>query len=121
VTQLRETMREDAALSNSLLAAATRRALQLLDRFDDTARLGTTERLARLLFRLGGGQPGGPAGALIVDVRQQELADMAFTTVPTVSRILGRWEAQGLVTRQRGQVVVHRPAALAEVAGLEVD
>jgi CRP/FNR family transcriptional regulator, nitrogen oxide reductase regulator len=47
---------------------------------------------------------------------RQDLADLAGTTLHTVSRTLGSWEAQGHVRRGRRRVVVTDVAALNELA-----
>jgi CRP-like cAMP-binding protein len=64
-------------------------------------------RLARLILRLaepaGGGRP--PA----VVAMQPDLAELLGTTPPTLSRILGRWEARGIVGAGRERIVVTDP------------
>jgi CRP-like cAMP-binding protein len=71
-------------------------------------------RLARAVLRLvrSGGSHKAPAVALM----QQDLAQLIGTTPPTLSRILGRWEAQGLVLAGRERIVVKDPHGLAAIA-----
>lgn len=118
----RKELHHSADLANSLLRAVSRRAHQLLDRFNDITGLPVEQRLARILLRLAGefGQHSGPWSSK-VDIRQQDLAEMAMTTVPTVSRCLSRWEREGIVVAGRGAVKIEQIGRLAEIAGIHLD
>lgn len=48
---------------------------------------------------------------------RQDLAEMAGTTLHTVSRTLSKWEAAGIVAGGRQRVVILKPHALAAIAG----
>ena len=48
-----------------------------------------------------------------IHLSQTDLAQLTGTTVPTVSRLLGRWEKLGVVSVRRKAVQVHDLAALA--------
>lgn len=93
-----------------------------MDRFDDVAGLTVEAKLARLLLRLSG-EFGRHIDdlAIAIDIRQQDLAELAYTTVPTVSRTLANWKAQNLVFSGRGHIVIPHLAALAQVAGIHLD
>lgn len=55
------------------------------------------------------------AGVVISDgIGQKELADLAGTTVFTVSRELGKLERQGVLEKGRGRIVVLNPAKFLE-------
>jgi len=75
-------------------------------------------RLARALIRLaahGGLQT--PVGVEIAHpVTRQELADLISATLFTVSRLLARWEQQGLVATERRHIVIAKPEGLAVLA-----
>lgn len=118
----REVLRRDNVLANLVLEVVTRRARQLTDRFDDVAGLPVEERLARLLLRLSW-QDGRTAGdaSVVLKLRQQELADMCFTTVPTVSRTLTQWQQSGIVTASRGRIRIPRLSRIAELTGIDLD
>jgi CRP-like cAMP-binding protein len=76
------------------------------------------QRLARALIRLAGqaGQQT-PTGVLIdLPLSRVDLAEMTGTTIYTASRVLSRWEHQGLVETGREWVLVRQPSALAAVA-----
>jgi CRP/FNR family transcriptional regulator, nitrogen oxide reductase regulator len=49
-----------------------------------------------------------------IRLSQADLAQLTGTTVPTVSRLLGRWEKLGIVSVRREAVQVHDLAALAQ-------
>jgi CRP-like cAMP-binding protein len=82
-----------------------------------TQRVG--QRLAMTLVRLGrqcGRQT--EDGILITHaLTRQELADLAGTTLYTVSRTLSEWEASGVITSHRRQLVIRSPARLNDLAG----
>ena len=81
-----------------------------------TQRVG--QRLAMTLVRLGrqcGRQT--DDGILITHaLTRQELADLAGTTLYTVSRTLSEWEASGVIASRRRQLVIRSPARLGELA-----
>ncbi|TVV71024.1 Crp/Fnr family transcriptional regulator [Sphingomonas solaris] len=118
----RETVRQDSGLAQSFLQAVARRAVQLMDRFDDIAGLDVEARLARLLLRLCAdfGQHDDDL-AVVIDIRQHDLAELAFTTVPTVSRVLSKWRADGIASTQRGQVTIPHLSRLAARGGVHLD
>jgi len=122
VTLFHETLRHDNDLANLLLQVVARRAEQMTDRFDDVAGLPVEERLARLLLRLSfqNGRLGGDS-SVVLKLRQQDLADMCFTTVPTVSRTLTSWEQSGIVVASRGRIRIPRLARVAALTGVELD
>jgi CRP-like cAMP-binding protein len=47
---------------------------------------------------------------------QKELAELAGTTIYTVSRVLSGWEHIGIVTKSRGRVIVSDRGKLEEIA-----
>jgi CRP-like cAMP-binding protein len=49
---------------------------------------------------------------------QRDLADMAGTTIYTVSRVLSVWERAGTLTKSRSGIVLHSPKTLDELAKL---
>ena len=120
------------------LAYSTFDALRLtepsVDRFLLGLLAGHVDRLShRLLEALyverrpsGGPAPAGPGGDLrrrpggpvTIPLTQNELADLAGGSRPTVNEILQRLAAQGAVSLGRGRVVVEDRAALERRAGL---
>jgi len=75
------------------------------------------ERLAHILAGLARviGQNG--AEGVELDVTNEELASAANITLFTASRLLSRWQKQGLVRKSRGKIIVRSPEKLvAEVS-----
>lgn len=66
------------------------------------------QRLSRTLLRLAEqiGQTTDKGVLLDLPLSRQELAEMTGTTLYTVSRLLSRWEAEGLVSTGRERVVL---------------
>lgn len=54
-----------------------------------------------------------------IHLSQTDLAQLTGTTVPTVSRLLGRWEKLGIVSVRREAVQVHDVDALAQLSESE--
>jgi CRP/FNR family transcriptional regulator, nitrogen oxide reductase regulator len=69
--------------------------------------------LTRLVEKVG---EHGPEGVEIpFPISRQDLADMVGTTLHTVSRTLGMWDAQGRVKRGRCRIIVTDAASLAQI------
>ncbi|MFZ5819950.1 MAG: helix-turn-helix domain-containing protein, partial [Chloroflexota bacterium] len=76
------------------------------------------QRIARVLLRLAG-QSGKRVdeGVLIeLPFSRQELAEMAGTTLYTVSRVLSSWEKQGLIATGRERVTLTSPHDVMRIA-----
>lgn len=103
--------------------ATARRALRLIARHvqDNWNRIHAfmtqpvARRLARELLRLTHARRS--AKSTHVSIVQQDLAELLGTTPPTLSRILGRWEALGLVAAGREHIIILHPEELARLAG----
>ena len=52
------------------------------------------------------GRPQGKATEITDRALQADIADLATTTIYTVSRVLNRYEQSGLLTRKRGHIVI---------------
>jgi CRP/FNR family transcriptional regulator, nitrogen oxide reductase regulator len=80
-------------------------------------------RIARALLRLlrHTGQAIGGGLEIAFPLSQHELAQMAGTTVFTVSRTLGHWESEGVLERGRRKVVIRQPETLLRIAGESPD
>ena len=90
---------------------------ELQERFRQAATEHVNKRLARTLIRLGSQNGKKIDDGILIDLplTQQELAEMAGTTLFTVSRILSRWEDQGLVICSRERVVIRYPHGLLKI------
>ena len=58
------------------------------------------------------GEGGIPAGEIVIEATQSELAELAGSSRESASRFLADLERAGVVTTGRGRVVVHDPEAL---------
>jgi CRP/FNR family transcriptional regulator, nitrogen oxide reductase regulator len=76
------------------------------------------QRVARAILRLA--QQAGKrveAGVLIeFPLSREDIAQMTGTTLHTVSRILSRWEQEGLVDSGRQRITIQKPHALVVIA-----
>ena len=113
---LQELFRAVPRLQANVLEIVGAHAREMLDRFREMATEPVPRRLARALLRLVPRERPGQDDALIVGVTQQDLAEMAGTTLYTVSRVLSEWEAIGAVTTGRGRVHVRSLGRLQEIA-----
>ena len=90
-----------------------------LTRVRELATERVEQRVAHTLLRLARPQGRADAPALVVPhpVTQQELAEMAGTTLYTVNRILSRWKAEGVLrAAPRGRISIVSRHKLEEAA-----
>lgn len=115
---LAQLMERYPRIALNVMAVQAGQYRQLLDRYQQLLTERVERRVARMLLRLAG-QAGQKAedGVLIgLPLSREDLADMTGTTLYTVSRILSRWERQGLVEAGRERVLIHQPHALVAIA-----
>ena len=115
---LAQLMERYPRIALNVMAVQAGQYRQLLDRYQQLVTERVERRVARTLLRLAG-QVGQKAedGVLIgLPLSREDLAEMTGTTLYTVSRILSRWERQGLVETGRERVLIHQPHALVAVA-----
>lgn len=77
------------------------------------------QRIAHALLRLlnQSGQESGTAGEIAFPVTRQDVAEIASTTLYTVSRTLHAWQEAGILGGGRRRIVVCDPLALVRIAG----
>lgn len=110
-------------LKSNILEEITRRMAGVLTMNQELATERVPQRLAAALLRLAehGGAPT-PHGIHITHpVTRQELADLAGTTLFTVSRLMSQWEADGLLRTGRGDVTIADPDGLQRAADTASD
>jgi CRP/FNR family transcriptional regulator, nitrogen oxide reductase regulator len=106
----------------NLFEEVTRRMSGVLSAVQDLAAERVPLRIARALLRVAehGGERS-PQGIRIVHpITRQEIADLAGTTLFTVSRVMSRWESDGLLRSGRGAVTIVDPEGL-ELAASSAD
>jgi CRP/FNR family transcriptional regulator, nitrogen oxide reductase regulator len=115
---VRALMERQPRLALNALEMLAERLRELQDRYRELATQRVEQRLAHAVLRLamqcGRALPGG----ILLDVRlsREDLANMTGTTLYTVSRILSRWEQEGLVKSRRERVLLRDPEGLTEIA-----
>ena len=93
-------------------------AHELQERFTQLATERVERRLARTLLRLAN-QTGRktPEGVLIdMPLTRKDLAEMIGATLFTVSRLLKKWEQEGLVSSKRESITIRFPHGLVSIA-----
>jgi CRP-like cAMP-binding protein len=75
-------------------------------------------RIARMLLKLAAATAQRNTNGLVIDLplTRQDIADMTGTTVETAIRVMSRFRKQGLITTERGRVVILDPEGLRNVA-----
>jgi len=105
-------------LAINVLGMAVRQLVELQETYVHLATQHAERRvawaLALLMRKLGQKKEDG--SVVLENLSERELADLAGTTIYTVSRILRGWERSNALTKGRGRIVVQEPERLAELA-----
>jgi CRP-like cAMP-binding protein len=106
------------SISLNVLKLIARYYRRLLDRYQELVTERVERRVARTLLRLArqAGQRTEDGVLIGLPLSREDLAEMTGTTLYSVSRILSRWEHQGLVEAGRGWVLIRHPHALVAIA-----
>lgn len=111
-------VRDHPRFEANLLRIVSSHTREALSRVRELASEPVAQRLARTLLRLG--QQIGraePGGSILVErISQQDLAEIAGTSVFTVSRTLAGWQERKIVETGRQQVRICEPQSLAAIA-----
>lgn len=118
--ELRRMLREQPALSTTLLGLAVARQAAFTRRLDELNHGAVESRLARVLLRVGDevGLKDSRGVFVPVHLSRGDLADLVGCRVETTIRIMTRWQREGVVETQREGLVLRDRAAL-EAAGQE--
>jgi CRP-like cAMP-binding protein len=105
-------------IATNALWLLAERVRMLQERYVELATERVERRVARTLLRLARHAGRMTDGGLLIDLRlsRQDLAEMTGTTLYTISRILSRWEQQGLVESGRERVLIRYPHGLVSIA-----
>jgi CRP/FNR family transcriptional regulator, nitrogen oxide reductase regulator len=105
-------------LTLNALGIVVARVHEFQDRYRELATERVERRVARALLRLVPQVGRRVEGGVLLDLTlsRQDLAEMTGTTLFTVSRILSRWEQEGLIESGRERVVLRRPHSLVQIA-----
>jgi CRP-like cAMP-binding protein len=117
IESLRALMDANATLAANVLRTVSGYAEQLIERLEEVASVPVEQRLARTLLRMArrsyGEETGDPCD---LPLSRQDLAELTSATLPTVSRIMSRWKADGLIAGGRGRVRLLKHAELTKLA-----
>lgn len=104
--------RPSCTIHRNASAIMRTRLKMLQERFCDVATRPVPQRLARLVIHLAVKAPGSYAP---VELSREELAQMAGTSLYTVSRLLSAWADEDIVTVERKTVVIEDLPRLLEL------
>lgn len=111
-------VRDHPRFEANLLRIVSSHTREALSRLRELATETAAQRLARTVLRLG--QQIGtsePQGCILIErISQQDLAEIAGTSVYTVSRTLAEWQEQGIVEAGRQRLRIRNPQGLAGIA-----
>jgi CRP-like cAMP-binding protein len=111
-------VRDHPRFEANLLRIVSSHTQEALSRVRELSTEPVAQRLARTLLRLGRQigrrEPGGPIH--VERISQQDLAEVAGTSVYTVSRTLADWQERKIVETGRQQLRICDPQSLAAIA-----
>lgn len=112
---INQLMEEIPHLAVNGLKLVAHRFMELQNRYRELATERVERRIARALLRQA--QRGNGRTPAYISLTRQDLADMAGTTLYTVSRTCSSWEQQGTITAGRGYIKIedyHQLLVIAE-------
>jgi CRP-like cAMP-binding protein len=116
--QFRKLLEERPHLSFGLMKLMTSYIAEMQNRYREMVTEKVEQRIARVLLRLAGqtGKRVDEGVRIELSFSRQDLAEMAGTTLYTVSRILSAWEKQGLISTGRERVTLTNPHGVMRIA-----
>lgn len=109
---------EHPTIDAVLVQALSQRVNRLTDQLVEALFVSAETRILRRLSELASAGSGtGPSGGACVELTQEELAELAGTSRPTVNRVLAELARDGVVSVRRGAVDIDDPTELARLAG----
>ncbi len=105
-------------LALNALRLVTGRFRELQDRYRELVTERVERRIARALLRLTRQSGRKVQEGVLIDfpLSRQDLAEMTGTTLYTVSRILSKWDQQGIIEAGRERVLIRSPHGLVVIA-----
>lgn len=116
--KFRALLAERPHLSFGLMKLMTGYIQEMQERYREMATEKVEQRIARVLMRLAGQSGKRVEQGVLIELAfsRQDLAEMAGTTLYTVSRSLSAWERQGILSLGRERVTLTNPHALMRLA-----
>jgi CRP/FNR family transcriptional regulator, nitrogen oxide reductase regulator len=120
--QFRRLLESRPHLSLGMMKLMTGYIQEMQERYRELATERVEQRIAHVLLRLAAQTGKKEEKGVLIELQfsRQDLAEMAGTTLYTVSRTLSMWEKQGLISTGRERVVLTNPHGIMRLAeGLE--
>lgn len=116
--KFRALLAERPHLSFGLMKLMTGYIQEMQERYREMATEKVQQRIARVLMRLAGQSGVRVVQGVMIELAfsRQDLAEMAGTTLYTVSRSLSAWEKQGILSLGRERVTLTNPHAVMRLA-----
>ncbi|MBX9460523.1 MAG: Crp/Fnr family transcriptional regulator [Brevundimonas sp.] len=123
IPTFRQLIRTHPEIGLRSTAAAGTRLMDLQSRMGELTSERVEQRLARALLRLAekAGRPTAAGIEIDFPITRQDLAEMAGSTLHTVSRTLAALDQRGVTGSARRRIVVRDPRALAHLAETGLD
>lgn len=114
----RQLLEKRPHLSFGLMKLMTGYIAEMQNRYREMVTEKVEQRIARVLLRLAGQSGKRVDGGVLIELpfSRQDLAEMAGTTLYTVSRVLSSWEKQGLISTGRERVTLTNPHGVVKIA-----
>ncbi|GAB4503196.1 MAG: Crp/Fnr family transcriptional regulator [Anaerolineales bacterium] len=105
-------------ISFGLMKLMTSYIAEMQNRYREMVTEKVEQRIARVLLRLAGQTGIRVSDGVLIELpfSRQDLAEMAGTTLYSVSRILSVWEKQGLISTGRERVILTNPHGIMRIA-----
>ncbi len=115
--ELMEFMRRSPQMAVNAMQMMAERLQEIQERFREATTVKVEKRLAHTLIRLAAQSSKEVEQGTLIDLplTRQDLAEMSGTTLFTVSRILSRWDDQGLIIASREQVIIRNSNQLSKI------
>ncbi|MEX0945393.1 MAG: Crp/Fnr family transcriptional regulator [Balneolaceae bacterium] len=121
LNDFRNLMNRYPSVAMSVLDITTNRLSESRQRIRHLSTLPVTKRIAHILITLGNKFGEGNRHGLLIQLplSRKDLADMAGTSTTTASRIMSRFQQDGLITSGRQWVAVKNMNALSEIVSAQ--
>ncbi len=116
--QFRQFLQEHPHLSFGLMKLMTGYIAEMQNRYREMVTEKVEQRIARVLLRLAAQTGNRIDEGVSIELlfSRQDLAEMAGTTLFTVSRVLSAWEKQGLISTGRERLTLINPHGVMKIA-----